>query len=145
MQVFYVFDKQVELSEKEENTPISTKKLEGQIELKPLPSNLRYAFLGAFRTYPVIISSELLDDREVRLINILRKHRKNFDWTLVDLQGISPLICTHKIHLEDGIKISKQFQRCLNGNMQEVVRNKVLKFYMQKSFIQYDANPDRLS
>ena len=55
------------------------------------------------------------------------RYKKAFGWTLADLQGISPLICTQKIHLEEGTKTSRQFQRRLNPNMQEVVRNKVLK------------------
>ena len=116
-----------ESEDQEENTSTSTTKFEGKLELKPLPSNLEYAFLGASDTYHVIISSELSNEQEVRLVSMLSRNKKPFGWTLADLQGISPLICTHKIHLEEGAKTSRQFQRRLNPQMQEVVKNKVLK------------------
>ena len=58
---------------------------------------------------------------------MLGEHKKALCWTLADLHGISSLICTQKIHLEEGAKTSRQFQRRLNPNMQEVVRNEVLK------------------
>ncbi|KAJ4717067.1 Retrovirus-related Pol polyprotein [Melia azedarach] len=48
-------------------------------------------------------------------------------WTIADIKGISPLICTHKIYLEDNAKPSRQMQRRLNPNMKDVVRNEVLK------------------
>ena len=126
--MFSLFDKMVLASEdQEKNTSTPTKKLEGQMELKPLPSNLKYAFVGASDTYPVIISSKLSEVQEVRLVSMLGRFKKAFGWNLANLQGISPLICTHKIHLEEGAKTSRQFQRRLNPNMQEVVRNEVLK------------------
>ena len=33
-----------------------------KVELKPLPSSLRYAFLGQNSTYPVIVNAELNDE-----------------------------------------------------------------------------------
>ncbi|RVW58452.1 Retrovirus-related Pol polyprotein from transposon 17.6 [Vitis vinifera] len=41
--------------------------------------------------------------------------------------GISPLICTHHIYMEEGAKPTRQPQRRLNPHMQEVVRAEVLK------------------
>ena len=45
----------------------------------------------------------------------------------IHIQGINPLICTHKIHLEENAKTSQQPQRRLNPHMKEVVRGEVLK------------------
>ncbi|KAL6323335.1 hypothetical protein AAG906_029342 [Vitis piasezkii] len=42
-------------------------------------------------------------------------------------KGISPLICTHHIYMEEGAKPTRQPQRRLNPHMQEVVRAEVLK------------------
>ena len=82
-----------------------------KLELKPLPSHLKYAFLGAEETFPVIISSSLEMDQETQLLEILRTHETTLGWTIEDIKGISPLICTHRIHLEEDVKPSRQPQR----------------------------------
>ena len=69
-----------------------------KLELKPLPTHLKYAFLGE-ETFPVIISSSLDLTQENQLLEILKTHRTALDWTIADIKGISPLICTHIIHL----------------------------------------------
>ena len=45
------------------------------IELKPLPSGLRYAFLNSDVESPVIISDKLTEEETHKLIAILQKHR----------------------------------------------------------------------
>ena len=98
-----------------------------KLELKPLPSNLRYAFLGQDSTFPVIINSFLSDVEEEKLLRILREHKKALGWTISDIKGISPSICTHKILMGDKYKPIVQPQRRLNPSMQEVVHKEVLK------------------
>ena len=46
-----------------------------KLQLKPLPSHLKYAFLGVEDTFPVIISSSLEKDQENKLLEILRTHK----------------------------------------------------------------------
>ena len=96
-------------------------------ERKPLPSNLKYAFLGGGESYSVVISSSLSGSQEEGLLTLLRKHRKALGWTIADLHGISPLVCTHRIFLEEEAKSIRQMQRRLNPNMKEVVKGEVLK------------------
>ena len=79
-----------------------------KLELKPLPSHLKYAFLGVEETFPVIISSSLESDQENKLLEILRTHKTTIGWTHADIKGISPVICTHRIYLEEDVKPSKQ-------------------------------------
>ena len=98
-----------------------------KLELKPLPSHLKYTFLGVEETFPVIISSSLELDQENKLLEILRTHKTVIGWTIADIKGISPLICTHRIHLEEDVKPSRQPQRLLNPVMKEVVKKKVFK------------------
>ena len=43
------------------------------LELKPLPTTLKYAFLGPNDTLLVIIASDLTPDQEVQLVGILKK------------------------------------------------------------------------
>ena len=45
------------------------------IELKPLPSGLRYAFLNSDVESPVIISDKLSEEEMNKLITVLEKHR----------------------------------------------------------------------
>ena len=82
-----------------------------KLELKPLPSHLKYAFLGVEETFPVIISSSLELAQENKLLEILRTHRTSLGWTIADIKGINPLIYTHRIHLEEDVKPSRQPQR----------------------------------
>ena len=98
-----------------------------KLELKPLPTHLKYAFLVEEETFPVIISSSLELNQENQLFEILRTHRTALGWTIADIKGISPLICTHRIHLEEDVKPSRQPQRRLNPIMKEVVKKEVLK------------------
>ena len=98
-----------------------------KLELKPLPSHLQYAFLGVEETFLVIISSSLESDQENKLLEILRTYKTAIGWTIIDIKGISPLICTRRIHLEEDVKPSRQPQRRLNPVMKEVVKKEVLK------------------
>ncbi|XP_025679160.1 uncharacterized protein [Arachis hypogaea] len=93
-----------------------------KLELKPLPSNLKYAFLGDDDTFPVIISSSLSKEEENDLLQILRSHKDAIGWTISDLKGISPIMCMHKILLEDDARPIVQPQRRLNPTMIEVVQ-----------------------
>ncbi|GFZ19558.1 hypothetical protein Acr_28g0002630 [Actinidia rufa] len=87
----------------------------------------RYAFLGKNETFSVVISSSLEGSQEAKLLALLRVHQNATGWTIADIKGISPLICTHRIYLEDDVRPSHQPQRRLNPHMKDVVWNEVLK------------------
>ena len=71
------------------------------MELKPLPSHLKYAYLGVESTLPVIISASLTEPEEEKLLRVLRDHRNALGWSLADLKGIRPSMCMHRILLEE--------------------------------------------
>jgi hypothetical protein len=96
-------------------------------ELKPLPDNLKYKFLGPAETLPVIIASDLHASQEEKLLDVLREHKEAIGWTIEDIKGISSSVVMHKIHLEEDTKPSREPQRRLNPTMQEVVRGEVIK------------------
>ena len=77
-----------------------------QLEQKPLPSHLRYAYLGESLTLPVIISASLTAVEEEKLLRVLRDHNNAIEWSIADLKGIHPSMCMHRILLEDGHKPS---------------------------------------
>ena len=110
-----------------EDKALPSKERPPKLELKPLPTHLKYAFLGEEGTFPVIISSSLDVTQETQLLEILKTHRTALGWTIADIKGISPLICTHRIYLEEDVKPSRQPQRRLNPIMKEVVKKEVLK------------------
>ncbi|XP_071925471.1 uncharacterized protein [Coffea arabica] len=99
-----------------------------RLELKPLPTHLRYEFLGENSTLPVIVSADLDDEQCAKLLRVLRRRKKAIGWTISDINGISPSICMHRILLEDNCKPVVETQRRLNPNMKEVVRNEILKW-----------------
>ncbi|KAJ9535162.1 hypothetical protein OSB04_un001759 [Centaurea solstitialis] len=98
------------------------------LELKQLPSHLKYAFLGEENKLPVIISASLEVEQEKKLVDMLKLHTKAIGWTIADLRGISPTICQHKIILEDKNFTSREPQRRLNPVMKEVVKKEILKW-----------------
>ena len=73
-------------------------------ELKPLPDTLKYAYLDEKEIYHVIISANLSEHEEKKLLRTPRKHRAAIGYTLDDLKGISPTLCQHKINLEEDAK-----------------------------------------
>jgi hypothetical protein len=96
-------------------------------ELKPLPNNLKYKFLGPAKSLPVIIALDLKDAQEEELLEVLREHKEAIGFAIEDIKGISPSLVMHKIHLEENSKPSREPQRRLNPAMQEVVRAEVIK------------------
>lgn len=62
-----------------------------------------------------------------KLLDLLREHKSALGWTIVDIKGISPLICSHRIYLEEGANPRRDPQRRLNPTMKEVVKKEVLK------------------
>ena len=89
-----------------------------KLDLKPLPKGLRYAFLGPNDTYPVIINDGLSDEQVNQLLNELRKYRRGIGYSLADIKGISPSLCTHRIHLENESYTSIEPQRRLKSKFE---------------------------
>ena len=54
-------------------------------KLKPLPSTLIYAFLDHHYANPIIISLQLDQDQEERLLMVLRGRKEVIGWNLSDL------------------------------------------------------------
>ncbi|XP_016168591.1 uncharacterized protein LOC107611146 [Arachis ipaensis] len=59
---------------------------EQKVDLKPLPSHLKYAFLKDDQKLPVIVAKELTSHQEEKLLNILRRNKKAIG---VELGGLS--------------------------------------------------------
>ena len=46
-----------------------------ELELKPLPDNLKYVFIGKNNTLPVIIATGLTNTQEEKLVKLLCDHK----------------------------------------------------------------------
>jgi hypothetical protein len=97
------------------------------IELKPLPTGLRYAFLDDDLESHVIISDKLTQEQTLYLMAILERHHSAFGYSLQDLKGIYPALYTHRIPTDPSISPTREPQRRLNNAMREVVKKEVLK------------------
>nr|GEV61763.1 reverse transcriptase domain-containing protein [Tanacetum cinerariifolium] len=97
------------------------------LELKPLPDNLKHILIEKPYFLHVIISSQLSAKNKSKLISILKKHKEAFTWKMTDIPGIYSSFCKHKIQLLDDKKPVVRKQRRLNPNMQEVVKKEIVK------------------
>ncbi|GKE32798.1 reverse transcriptase domain-containing protein, partial [Tanacetum coccineum] len=98
-----------------------------ELELKDLPSHLEYAFLEGTAKLPVIIAKDLKEDEKIRLLKVLKSHKRAIAWKISDIKGIDPQFCTHKILMEDDSKPAIQHQRWVNPKIHEVIKKEVIK------------------
>lgn len=75
-----------------------------KLELKQLPSHLRYAYLGESSTLPVIVLNSISKVEEERLLWVLRDNKTAIGWSIADIKGLSPSYCMHKILMEENFK-----------------------------------------
>ena len=112
----------IQTEDKEERTTPPPK-----VDLKPLPPSLKYAFIDSACCYPFIVNASLDDPSLEKLKQLLRKYQGVIGYSIDDLKGISPSLCMHRIHLDDGHTSSIEPQRRLNPTMKEVVKKEILK------------------
>jgi hypothetical protein len=75
----------------------------------------------------MINSDKLSNDETRRLIATLEKYQSVIGYSLKDLKGISPSLCTHRTPKEQDHKLVREHQRGLNNVMRDVVKKEVLK------------------
>ena len=106
---------------KQEILPLLTEEGTGEpqnLDLKPLPVELKYVYLEEQEQCPVVISSLLNASQEESLLGILWKNKQAIGWKITNLKGISLAVCTHYIYLEEEeAKPVRQPQRRLNPHM----------------------------
>ena len=73
--------------------------------LKPLPAELKYAYMEENKKCLVVISSSLTIPQEDCLLEVLKRCENTIGWQISDLKKISPLVCTHHIYMEEEAKL----------------------------------------
>ncbi|GKE39511.1 hypothetical protein Tco_1462916, partial [Tanacetum coccineum] len=59
-----------------------------KLELKDLPSHLEYAFLEGTNKLPIIIDKNVKENENVRLLKVLKSHKRAIAWKISDIKGI---------------------------------------------------------
>ncbi|CAM8940841.1 unnamed protein product [Rhodiola kirilowii] len=113
--------------ESEEGTQSDKGKESCSVELKALPTSLRYEFLGPNSTLPIIVNASLNANETLRLLVVVREHKDAIGYSIDDLKGINPNLCMHEINLESDSLPSRERARRLNPIVGEVVKKEVLK------------------
>ncbi|GKD29894.1 reverse transcriptase domain-containing protein, partial [Tanacetum coccineum] len=115
------------------SSPLPLKELHVE-ELKIIKSSIDdppelelYAFLEGTDKLPVIIAKDLKEDEKVRLLKVLKSHKRAIAWKISDIKGIDPQFYTHKILMEDDSKPEIQHQRWVNPKIHEVIKKEVIK------------------
>nr|GFC54170.1 hypothetical protein [Tanacetum cinerariifolium] len=98
-----------------------------KVELKEFPPHIEYAFLGNNGEWPVIIAKDLSPNEKTDLINVLKTQKKAIAWKLMDIKGIDPEFCSHKILLEDDYSPKVQSPRRVNPKIHDVIKKEVEK------------------
>ncbi|RVW63866.1 Pol polyprotein [Vitis vinifera] len=104
-----------------------------KLELKTLPAELKYAYLEEGNKAPVVISSSLTVSQEDNLLRSLESTRRPSDGKISDLKGISPLICTHHIYMEEadafGYAMLLLLPRCMLSIFSDMVE-RIMEVFM---------------
>ncbi|RVW86075.1 Retrovirus-related Pol polyprotein from transposon 17.6 [Vitis vinifera] len=83
-EILPLFNKEEAQEAAKEETP--------KLNLKPLPTELKYTYLEENKQCPVVISSSLTSPQEMCLLEVLKRCKKAIGWQISDLKGISPLV-----------------------------------------------------
>ncbi|GJT36824.1 reverse transcriptase domain-containing protein [Tanacetum coccineum] len=86
----HTVDAIIRVKNKELNLRTSIQDPPIDLEMKPLPNHLEYAFLEKDSLLPVVISTLLKEDEKKRLVSVLKNHKEGFAWKTSDILGISP-------------------------------------------------------
>ncbi|RDX97051.1 hypothetical protein CR513_20220, partial [Mucuna pruriens] len=64
-----------------------------------------YAYLGDEQQFSIIISSNLHQEQEEKLLQVLKQHKKAIGWKLSKLPRINTSICMHRILMEEEARL----------------------------------------
>lgn len=76
----------------------------------------------------MIIATDMSDEQRFQLLELMKKHRKAITWQISNIKGIKPIVCMHRILLEENAKNSIERKRRLNTIMKDVVKKEIIKW-----------------
>nr|GEZ53723.1 reverse transcriptase domain-containing protein [Tanacetum cinerariifolium] len=112
-----------------------------ELELKDLPSHLKYAYLEGADKLPVIIAKYLKDNEKESLVKVLKSHKRAIAWKITNIKGIDPRFCTHKILMDEDYKPAVQSQRRVNLEIHKVIKKELIKLLDARMIYPISDNP----
>jgi hypothetical protein len=73
------------------------------------------------------INPNLTDVETQQLMKLLLEHKESFTWDYIDMKGISPELCTHRIYIKEDCRPICQSQRRMNPNLREILKEELQK------------------
>lgn len=89
------------------------------MELKLLLSHLKHTYLKDYDKLPIIIEKHFSHAQEYKLLRVLMDHKIVVGWNIVDIKGIPPSMCIHRILIEEKREPIREAQCRLNPPMME--------------------------
>ncbi|GJX02597.1 hypothetical protein Tco_0186510 [Tanacetum coccineum] len=78
------------------------------LELKPLPKHLEYAFLEEPSFLHVIISSQLFEQNKEKLVYVHKRHKQDLAWKTIDIHDVDNFKrCGTSITFDVGYRLRK--------------------------------------
>ncbi|CAJ2666826.1 unnamed protein product [Trifolium pratense] len=114
-----VIEDEIENSKKEARKSIS-------LDLKALPPNWKYVFLGDVCKQLVIISSLLTPLEEEKILKYLKKDDGVMSW---DLNGVIPAFCLNKMKNEEDSNSVVPPQELPTTTLEDLVKKEVMKIF----------------
>ena len=102
--------------------PYSIKK-PPNLEFKPLPNHLRYAFVEEANILPIITSNELTIEQEKRVYEVVRVRVQEY------LGWLNPSIVMHKRYMEEENRPTVERKRQLNPYKKKVLNKEIVKLF----------------
>ena len=84
-------------------------------------------FLDNENRWPIIINSELTERQIKGLQAVLQIYKDVIGYSIDDMKGINPAVCSHRIYLKESSVPIKESQRRLDPHLQEDVKKEILK------------------
>lgn len=97
-----------------------------KLDLKMLPSRLKYAYLGKMRHLYCFVG--LSEEQVGEALTILKIRKKSIGWQMSKITGMILAYYMRKIFMDEGHKPIILHQWTLNFVMKEVVRKTVIKY-----------------
>nr|GEW85995.1 DNA-directed DNA polymerase [Tanacetum cinerariifolium] len=117
-----------------------------EVGLNDLPPHLKYAYLEENDKLPVIISKDLKDEEKEALLNVLKSHKRAIARKIIDIKGIDPRFCTHKILMEEDLNpqfkvkegLIQKFTRCMMAIFHDMI-DKTMDVFMDDFLVYGDS------
>ena len=73
------------------------------------------------------LSKSLSQEQHQDVLQLLQKHQDAFAWEYMDMKGLDPALCTHRIYISPDCKPVRQPQRRINPALRDIVKNELQK------------------